>query len=268
MAGRTERRMIVTLCAVAAVAGVGIFAGPRMLPEAHGGHGTESEASARPGRAESNPVNNFHLHVCAFHVAKSNPKFQIEAYHYCGPHGESLHQCVIYDTYGANAKLLGVEYIITDELYRTLPELEKKYYHPHTFEILAGQLIAPSYSTEKEDELMRVLLTTWGKTWHTWPDPSTPVPMGEPLLMWSITGDGQLDPDLLASRDRRFNVSSDAIREHRKSYGFKVPNIPPPISIDAPGRQWTTAEPDEPTTTGNAAAMISPTAHPRSSDRP
>jgi len=244
------RRTIVLCLAVASVAGVGIFAGLRVAPEALAGHGPEERTPARQGTGESNPANNFHLHVCAFHVAKSNPRFQIEAYHYCGPHNESLHQCVIYDTYGANAKLLGVEYIITDELYRTLPESERKYYHPHTYEILAGQLIAPGFSTEKEDELMKVLLTTWGKTWHTWPDPSTPVPMGEPLLMWSITGDGQLDPDLLASRDKRFNVSSDAIREHRQSYGFKAPNIPPPTSIDAAGRQWRAAEPDEPTRTG------------------
>jgi hypothetical protein len=255
--------MVVALGVVAALGLVGRYAGQRVLPDAQAGHGTEG--MARPG-AET--LNNFHLHVCAFHVAKNNPKFQIEAYHYCGPHGESLHQCVIYDKYGANAKLLGVEYIITDELYRTLPDSEKKYYHPHTYEILAGQLIAPAFSTEEEDGLMRVLLTTWGKTWHTWPDPTTPVPMGEPLLMWSVTGDGQLDPALLASRDKKFNVSSDAIREHRKSYGFKAPNIPPPASVDAIGRRWTVSGRDEPTTTGDAKGTKTVTAQPGSPDRP
>jgi hypothetical protein len=154
---------------------------------------------------------------------------------------------VIYDRYGANAKLLGVEYIITDELYRTLPDSEKKYYHPHAYEVLAGQLIAPAFTQDEEDKLMKFLVTTWGKTWHTWPDPSTPVPLGEPLLMWSITGDGQLDPTLLPSRDNKFNVSSNAIREHRERYGFAVPNIPAPTSIDAIGRQWTTNGPDQPT---------------------
>jgi hypothetical protein len=218
-----------------------MLAGQRAVPEARAGHGTED--------GQANPVNNFHLHVCAFHVAKNNPKFQIEAHHYCGPHNESLHQCVIYDQYGPNAKLLGVEYIISDKLYRELPESEKKYYHPHTYEILAGQLIAPAFSEEEEDKLMKGLLTTWGKTWHTWPDPKTPVPMGEPLLMWSFSGDGQIDPKLLVSRDERFNVSAETIREHRKSYGFKAPNVPFAKSMDAPGRQWTPDGPDEPTRT-------------------
>jgi len=255
--------MVIVLGVVAAIGLLGRYAGHRVLSEARAGHGTEDKA--HPGAAM---LNNFHLHVCAFHVAKNKPKFQVEAYHYCGPHGESLHQCVIYDKYGANAKLLGVEYIITDDLYRTLPDSEKKYYHPHTYEILAGQLIAPAFTTENEDDLMKLLLTTWGKTWHTWPDPSTPVPMGEPLLMWSVTGDGQLDLGLLASRDKKFNVSSDAIREHRKGYGYEIPNLPPPASIDAPGRQWTPAGPDKPAAIADAAETVPAPARGRLADRP
>ena len=68
-----------------------------------------------------------------------------------------------------------------------------------------------------------------------------------PLLMWSITGEGQLDQRLLSDRDAQFNISSDAIREHRKSFGFKPPNMPFPTSMDAVGRQWTTEGPDQPT---------------------
>jgi hypothetical protein len=34
-----------------------------------------------------------------------------------------------------------------------------------------------------------------GKAWHTWPGPSTAVPVGEPLLPWSLTGDGQADAE-------------------------------------------------------------------------
>jgi hypothetical protein len=249
-------RKAILMCAAVVVA-VWMGLALRTAPTVLAGHGVETAASN-----QANPVGNFHLHVCAFHVAKNNPRIQIESYHYCGPHNESLHQCVIYDNDGTNAKLLGVEYIITDELYRALPESEKKYYHPHSYEILAGQLIAPGMATEKEDELMKVLLTTWGKTWHTWPDPSTPVPMGEPLLMWSATGDGQLDPSLIASRERRFNVSSAAIREHRKSYGFEVPRIPPPASMDAVGRQWTPGGRDEPTANSDAGGRASTTARP------
>jgi hypothetical protein len=54
-----------------------------------------------------------------------------------------MFQCVLFDSTGANAKLLGVEYVISDATYRALPEAEKKYWHPHTYEVLGGGLAAP-----------------------------------------------------------------------------------------------------------------------------
>jgi Protein of unknown function (DUF1264) len=45
-----------------------------------------------------------------------------------------MHQCLLYDSTEKNARLLGVEYIISDRLYRELPEVEKKYWHPQSIE--------------------------------------------------------------------------------------------------------------------------------------
>ncbi len=137
------------------------------------------------------PVKGLHAHFCGIHCARGNPKFQIIAQHYCAPHGEQMHQCILFDSTGKNAKLLGVEYIISDKLYRGLPQTEKKYWHPHTYEVLAGGLIAPGMSENDEMKFMKGIINTWGKTWHTWPDPTTAVPIGEPMLMWALTGDGQ-----------------------------------------------------------------------------
>jgi hypothetical protein len=95
---------------------------------------------------------------------------------------------------------------------------------------------------------MKAVMTTWGKTWHTWPDPMTPVPMGEPLLVWSATGDGQTDPRVLAARDKEFNVSTTAIRRKRlDAIGLEVPAVAPPKDLDAIGRQWTDSGEDKPT---------------------
>lgn len=211
-------------------------------PDPHGGH-----AMARNAENWA-PVDKMHLYLCAFHVAKNNPSFQIEAHHYCAPQGGELHQCAIYDSRGPNPKLLGTEYIIPDAMYRKLPADEKKYWHPHAYEILSGQLIAADLPNQG-DEMFPGLITTWGKTWHTWPDPSTTVPMGEPLLMWSANGDGQIDQKLISKRDAQFGISTDAIRQRRKAYGFSVPRIPPPTSINDLGRQWTPNGADEPTKT-------------------
>ena len=198
------------------------------------------------GRPENwQPVSQMHLYLCAFHVAKENPGFQVQAHHYCSPQGKDLHQCVIYDSRGSSAKLLGIEYIIPDSVYQTLPADEKKYWHPHAYEIIAGQLVAPDMP-DMGDEAFKGLITTWGKTWHTWRDPSTALPMGAPLLMWSANGDGQVAQKLIDGRDTDFGISTAQIRQRRSAYGYAVPNIPPPKSINDVGRRWTATGPDEP----------------------
>jgi hypothetical protein len=197
------------------------------------------------------PVGNHHLFFCGFHIAKKNPHFQVTTMHYCGFRGEGdseMHQCLLYSSVGRDAKLLGVEYIISDKFFLGLPEEEKKYWHPHTYEVLGGGLVAPTMGEEEAEEFMENLLTTWGKTWHTWPDPTTTVPIGEPLLMWALTGDGQADETMVAERDKEFAVSTAKVREKRvAAIGLEVPQLPPPESVEEIGRQWTATGKDEPT---------------------
>jgi hypothetical protein len=206
------------------------------------GAGGEVARASEPH--EKTPVDECGLYLCAFHIAKKDPRFQVEAFHYCSVVSEEVQQCIIFDSAGKGARILGVEYIISDRLYRGLPGTEKKYYHPHTYEILSGLLIAPGMAERAERDLMGKLLLTWGKTWHTWPDPTTALPMGEPLLMWSYTKDGQVDPKLLSERDQNLHVSTPAIRLRRADLG-PVPQIDPPKSLDQIGRQWTNDGPDE-----------------------
>jgi hypothetical protein len=197
------------------------------------------------------PVHEIHAHFCGIHVAKLNPGVQLVAQHYCMSRSEEMHQCLLYDSTAKGAKLLGVEYIISDRLYRGLPDVEKKYWHPHTYEVLAGGLIAPGMKPADELAFMKALLTTWGKTWHTWPDPQTPIPTGEPLLMWSSGRDGTIDEGLVAARDRQFHVSSAKLREERcRAIGYEVPRVRHPSSLDQPGRQWTDEGDDKPTPRG------------------
>jgi len=92
--------------------------------------------------------------------------------------------------------------------------------------LVGGGLVAPAMDGEAEMEFMNFLLTTWGKTWHTWPDPTTRVPLGEPLLMWSLTGDGQADKELVAERDKAFGVSTAEVRAKRvQAIGYEVPQV-------------------------------------------
>jgi hypothetical protein len=226
-------------------AGAGLtLGGATLLAHDHGGeNGGANKFMA--------PISNHHLFFCGFHVAKKNPKFQVTTMHYCGMRGEgdhAMHQCLLYDSVGPGAKLLGVEYIVSDKLFRSLPDEEKKYRHPHAYEVLSGGLIAPGMASEDELKFMKVILNTWGKTWHTWPDPTTPVPLGEPLLIWSLTGDGQADKELVAERDKQFGVSTVKLGAERvAAIGYQVPQVPPPKSIATIGRQWTATGEDRAT---------------------
>ncbi|MBI2100880.1 MAG: DUF1264 domain-containing protein [Candidatus Vogelbacteria bacterium] len=183
--------------------------------------------SSHPDHQASKHVENWggprgmHLYLCAVHLAKDDSKFQVVAHHYCGAHGNKVHQCVVYDSRGENAKLLGVEYIISQETYVSLPEDEKKYWHPHDYEIDSGQLVAPD-EADDGDSLLQGLRTTWGKTWHTWRDPKTALPFGEPRLMWSATADGQVNPELIITRDREFGIESQKIGERRRQAAIRV----------------------------------------------
>lgn len=209
-----------------------------------GANSAQADHAAAPMQ-NVGPLSQMHLYLCAYHIAKKNPALVFEAHHYCMPVHDELHQCVIFDSVGKSARILGVEYIISDERYRGLPDAEKKYYHPHAYEVTSGLLIAPGMTVTEENKLMAGLVTSWGKTWHTWPDPKESLPMGEPLLMWAATKDGQISAEVLAERDRRFDVSTPDIRKRRAFIG-PVPQIDAPTSVDAIGRQWTNDGPDIP----------------------
>lgn len=211
-----------------------------------------SGADHAAGKPGDSPLSGPHLHFCGIHMAKNNPKLQFITQHYCAAHTGSpdgdIFQCVLFNGTGKNAKLVGVEYLISDAAYRKLPDAEKKYWHAHTYEVLGGGLIAPGMDPKEETAFMKVVLTTWGKAWHTWPDPATAVPTGEPMLIWSLMGDGQADEKLVAARDKEFKVDTAKVREARaKEFGLEVPKVSLPKNADAIGRQWTDTGDDKPT---------------------
>jgi len=137
------------------------------------------------------------------------PEAGLRVDHYCSHLNADVFQCVIYDSAGKNARLIGVEYIISEALFNQLPETEKKLWHSHRYEVMSGQLTAPGLSDAAEKELMQEFVSTYGKTWNLWQvDRGDPLPLGLPKLMMGFTADGQADPSLVAKRDRDLHVDS------------------------------------------------------------
>ncbi|UYQ95697.1 OBAP family protein [Chitinophaga horti] len=172
------------------------------------------------------PLRQFDAYLDGFHFYNGNINAQMEAHHYVHQVNEDLYQAIIFDGNEAGAKIMGVEYIITEKLFSTLPDEEKKLWHSHHHEVKSGSLIAPGIPEVAEHELMEKLVSTYGKTIHTWhTDQQRTLPIGAPMIMMGFTKDGQLHPDLLAARDKRFNISTAKKKEQRKD--IPTPHVHP-----------------------------------------
>lgn len=176
---------------------------------------TALEAGAAVMQAKA-PIGELNSYLDGFHFTNGDMKSQMEAHHYCSMLSEDLTQCVIFDGNTRDAKLMGIEYVISAKLFATLPAEEKHLWHSHAYEVKSGTLIAPGIPEVAEHELMEKLVSTYGKTWHTWhTHHDQQLPTGTPLLMMGFTADGQANEQMVADRDQRFDVSTPDERESR-----------------------------------------------------
>ena len=165
------------------------------------------------------------VYLDAFHFHSGRMDQQMEVHHYCAPLNEDFIQCALFDGNGEGARLVGVEYVISEKLFKTLPGEEKKMWHSHVYEVMSGQLISPDLSESAEKDLMKNIVSTYGKTWHTWPTDhwAGALPLGIPALMMGFIAEGQADPALVEKRDRRFGISTESKRRARTD--IKAPQV-------------------------------------------
>lgn len=112
---------------------------------------------------DKTPLKAFNTYLDGFHFYNGNMDAQMEAHHYVQELNEDLYQAVIFDGNGRDAKIMGVEYIVTEKLFKSLPDEEKKLWHSHQYEVSSGTLIAPGIPAVAEHELMEKLVNTMGK---------------------------------------------------------------------------------------------------------
>jgi len=182
------------------------------------------------------PVQQICEHLCGFHFYSHDMTRQVEAHHYCSQLNEDFRQCLIYDSPDSKARLIGVEYIISQRLFDGLPEDEKKYWHSHVYEVKGGLLVMPMPSltpspvvSSMEKTVMQKLIVTYGKTWHLWQiDLGHKLPLGPPQLMMAFTGDNQVKHELIVNRDQTFNVDTSKKREERQT----IEGVPHQKGID------------------------------------
>ncbi|KIF83608.1 outer membrane or secreted lipoprotein [Noviherbaspirillum autotrophicum] len=170
----------------------------------------EAGAIALQGNA---PVKGFDIYLLGFHPMKEHPEQQMEVHHYCHQVNEDFAQCVLFDGNTKDANMNGIEYILSEKLFESLPAEERKYWHPHNGEILSGQLVAPGIPAVAEKALMQKKMNSYGKTWHFWNTgypggTADKLPLGDPMLAWSFNRDGEAMPGLVERRDRALDIST------------------------------------------------------------
>jgi hypothetical protein len=170
------------------------------------------------------PLKDFDIYVVGLHCAKHEPDMQMEAHHFCRQVNQDLLQCTIFDGNTKDANLIGIEYIISERLFQTLPDDEKPYWHPHNYEILSGQLSAPGLPEVAERAFLKELMNSYGKTWHTWhtgrhdSGGGDRLPLGDAKLMWSFNRDGEADENLRRDLQEHMGLDEAGKRKQRQSF--------------------------------------------------
>jgi Protein of unknown function (DUF1264) len=163
------------------------------------------------------PIDQIDAYVCGLHFYNGDMGRQVIAHHFCSHRSEEFLQCVIYDTNKSDARLIGIEYIISARLFGGLPDEEKRYWHSHQFEVKSGQLTAPGIPEPVEHEIMRKLVNTYGKTWHTWQyDRHGDLPLGLPQLMMGFTEPGQAQESLVKEVEKEINYTVEERMKDRQ----------------------------------------------------
>ena len=220
----TQHRMFAVALAAATVcagAWIGIGHAQQVSPPG-ADKSTKTKALEMGAKAlqRNSPLGPMDVYLVGFHPLKDHPEHQMEAHHFCHQVNEDFAQCALFDGNGRNANLNGIEYIISEKLFESLPEAERKFWHPHNAEILTGQLVAPGIPAPAEKALMKSKMNSYGKTWHVWNtgamgQPGDKLPVGPALLAWSFNRDGEAKPGLVEQRDRKMDIDSAEKRRQR-----------------------------------------------------
>jgi hypothetical protein len=174
------------------------------------------------------PISDISMYLNGFHFYADDMGRQIEAHHYCTHITEEFYQCVIYDGNKSGSRLIGIEYIVSERIFKDLPDGEKALWHSHRHETTSGELVMPGIPGAVEHEAMARLAATYGKTWHTWQiDRDSTLPLGIPQLMMGFTAIGQVNSDMIRSRDTELGVSTAKERQDRTDLAASAPPVQP-----------------------------------------
>ena len=132
--------------------------------------------------------NDLHIHANRhLDVNKSHGPvdhlLQTIVHHHCKVYDDMTASCLLFP-YGMTDqdKPYGIEYVITSDQYKELPEEEKHYWHHHKTEFPRADATFPDLSGAELSEIQSILDETYGKVYYFWNYGDT-YPIGEPYIL-------------------------------------------------------------------------------------
>ncbi len=133
-----------------------------------------------PPALMSMPAHDFTLHIDAIKHINEMPDYVV--HHYCKTLDEDYIQCLLFDSDLPNAHVIGVETIISPEVYAQLPEEERSSWHYHKDEIPLADAKLPGLSDEEIARVVAAVENTYGRVVIFW-NPGEIAPMGVPSVV-------------------------------------------------------------------------------------
>jgi hypothetical protein len=176
------------------------------------------------------PLRQFGAHIDAFCWVSGDQNRQLEGHTFVVFLNDDLAQCITYDSDKPNARLIGVEYIVSDKIFKTLPAEEQALWSSNAYKIKSGIAVAPRLPQVAENSLLGDEIRTYSKKILTWHVDKDYLPRGIPQLCFNFTEDGpKLDEELLRRRDYRMGIDSHQLAEARKH----LPEFAPSRNADS-----------------------------------
>ncbi len=126
------------------------------------------------------PAEGWALHIDAKKHFPGNE--DMIAHHHCKPVSGLVAECQLYDGDADDARLVGVEVIVSPETYNSFPDEEKALWHYHKTEIPKVEATLPDLSPEEAAQIVKSLEETYGKLYILWDPSKQDLPTGEPGL--------------------------------------------------------------------------------------
>ena len=102
----------------------------------------------------------------------------LRVWHFCKPNDKIMMVCQLYDSNSPNATLIGIEYMITADAYKNLPDREKPNWHYHKEEFAPNRADPklPMLNEQQQNATYEKLAESFGKVIITWnPNDKAPI---------------------------------------------------------------------------------------------